>query len=239
MGTLLLTCKMCGTQFEYFKESKTGMIPKYCSDVCRAKAQKEARKKYLENCKDKKAAKSKLRKMMEEQSIQTSGYVSSSEIAVIPDEAKVSFSTTVDETIAYEREAVPTADKLTMKVLDFAMRLGQLKYEGHELLTELSKITSEQDKQDEKFIHLVEAMDKVTIGQMKEIWTEEANSRTYRRDVKTLYRIINSMIYNIPQNPHQYARKEIENKQKTNASYAEKYANVSMKPKEEEVANDN
>lgn len=245
MGQLLLTCKMCGTEFEYVKKSATGMIPKYCSDECRAKAQKEARRKYIENCKDKKAAKSKLKKMIEEQSIiplpnTTSGFISvvpaNQESSVtVSDMPEPKISRNIDDMVAYERNVMPEADSMTMKVLDFAMRLGQLKFEGHEILTELSKEMSEHDKQDEKFIHLVEAMNTVSYGQMKTIWEEEANSRANRRDTKTLYRIVNTMIYNIPQNPHQYAVKEIKNKEKTNANYAEKYSAT----KDEVIENDN
>lgn len=238
METLVLTCKMCGTEFTYVKKKKLGQLPRYCSDACRAKAQKQAQKKYMENCKDKKAAKSRLKKMIKEQNTPKIAEDSTEFLQVIPEEQRTEMSepivtTNIDNMIAYEREVLPEADEMTMKVLDFAMRLGQLKFEGHEILNELSQETSEQDKQGQKFLHLVEAMDKVTVEQMRQIWKEEADSRTNRRDTKVLYEIVNRMIYNIPQNPQKFARDKIQNKEKTNATYAEKYASTG------ETTNDN
>lgn len=198
---------MCGNDFKYIKY-KNGVLPKYCSDSCRQKAIKEAKKRYLQNAKDKKAAKSRLKKMEEEKF--THPLQESKPIVVYENQ----------EELAYSREVLPTADALTMRVLDFALRLGQLKFEGDELVKELNKLKSDQDKQDQQFLHLVESLDKVTIKEMTTIWKAEADNRANRRDAKTLYSIVNQLVYNIPQNPHQYAKGLITKKEKLNEQYA-------------------
>lgn len=223
-----IVCKMCGKEFEYYRKSNKGVLPNYCSNDCRILAQKEAAKRYIEKAKDKKAAKSKMKKVLAEnvnELLNSPQKIVREHIAtsmIINSKIEEPVVETI-ETVGYVREEMPRADELTMRVLDFAMRLGQLKYEGHELLNELSKMTSEYDKQDESFLHLIEAMDKVTIEQMQEIWKKEADARTNRRDTKTLYKIINSMIYNIPQHPHQYAREAIERKKIIDEKYSKKF----------------
>jgi len=203
MGLMVLTCQKCGKNFEYTKKSWGGGLPKYCSDVCRAAAVKESKKKYIENAKDKKRAKSMLKKMQ-------------SQVYNIVDATPNNQS----EDIAYKRDVLPKADTLTMEVLNFAMRLGQIKYEGNQLLEKLNKLKSEQDKQDQTFLHLVESMNSVTIDQMKDIWQKEADNRANRRDAKTLYSIVNQLIASVPQNPHQYAKGLIDRKDKLNEQYA-------------------
>lgn len=206
---MLLTCQGCGNQFKYTKKSWSGVLPKYCSDTCRAAAARASRKKYIENAKDKKRAKSKLRQF---------------EQVNIHIEKPRETPKENQKEVAYKREIMPTADTLSMEVLDFAMRLGQMKYEGNELLKKLNNLKSEQDKQDQQFLHLVESMDCVTIDQMKEIWQKEADNRTGRRDVKTLYSIVYQLIVNVPQNPHQYAKGLITKKDKLNEQYAQNIA---------------
>lgn len=220
MEEIKLICKMCGNEFVYFKRSN-GVLPKYCSDECRQKAVKVSKKKYLESCKDKKAAKRRLKEWEEaKQIVMPQGLRTPLELENIdklPSDAIV-----ITEPLAYKREILPTADNLTIKVLDFAQRLGQLKYEGHELLNELNTLKSEQDKQDQNFLHLVESMDEVTMEAMREIWKKEADNRTNRRDAKTLYSIVNQLIYGIPQNPHQYAKGIIAKKEKANEYFSNK-----------------
>lgn len=127
-----------------------------------------------------------------------------------------------DDEIVYVKNIVPEPDKFTIDVLDFAKRLGTLRYEGEQLKNKLRAEQSKSDLADNEFLHEIESVQKLTAGEAINMIIKGGKLRSTRRDVKQLYMIMQTLLGGIIQNPHEYATKSIKSGIKSDVAYAMK-----------------
>ena len=225
-----MKCIYCGEEFE--QKSKKGIRKNYCDKIeCKKKKQAEKMKKYYQKKKlglpirQHKANNKKENQVQVEENIQEPMQLVKNDFVRMYRE---------DE-IIYVKNLLPVADEMAMEVLDFARRLGALRYEGEALKIKLSKQTSENDLNDSKFLHAIESAQQMTVGDIIKLFVGEGKSRSQRRDTKSLHSIVHCLINGIPANPHEYAQKTIRGIAKANVTYAIK--NEESKLKNEKEAN--
>lgn len=209
-----MKCIYCGEEFE--QKSKKGIRKDYCDKIeCKKKKQAEQMKKYYQKKKHglptrKKSGSDKSNKQMPSE-------IKESIQVPIQNEGVRSYR---EDEIIYVKNFLPVANELAMEVLDFARRLGAIKYEGEALKTKLSKETSKNDLEDSKFLHTIEAVQKLTVGEAIKLVVDAGEERAERRDTKTLHSIVRYLINGIPTNPHEYAQKAIKGAAKADVAYA-------------------
>lgn len=207
-----MKCIFCGAEFE---QNKKGRKKNYCAKIeCKKRANSlaqhkyhqkkrmEAEKKIAEFCTQKRYEPEK----KEEQLVRTNP---NNEIRLYR-----------EDEIIYVKDLLPVADELAIEVLDFAKRLGALKYEGEQLKIKLAKEQSKNDQNDSKLLHFIESTQKMTVGEIIKLFCDEGKNREQRRDAKCFWGIVNGLIVGIPNNPHEYAQKAIKGIAKTNVTYA-------------------
>ena len=204
-----MNCLICGKEFEI--ATTRGMKPKYCSIECKKVGMDNSRKKYIDKMKKKKAEE-KFKADIEARTVE-------------PEDFKM-------ESIAYNKEfdmekIIFRKDEASVKtspyvsdVMDFSRRLGAMLLEGRELQNKLCKEQSRYDKEDQELLHNIESLDVITVSQAIEIIKNNAESRTNRRDIKTLVDIMRKLVGSIPANPSALAYNAIQKKNKTNEYYA-------------------
>ena len=212
-----MKCVFCGDEFE--QKNKKGRKKNYCDKIeCKKKANKLAQNKFY--------MKKKMELPMNDKHETTK--TTKEEQPIIKEENQSLMQTTPndfvrmyrEDEIVYVKNLLPVANELAIEVLDFAKRLGALKYEGEQLKIKLSRENSKNDKEDDRFFHTIESAQKMTVGEIIKLFCDEGENREKRRDAKSFYNIVHCLINGIPCNPHEYAQKAIKGLTKANVTYA-------------------